>query len=71
MTWPSSSPVRIAVVGSGPAGVFACDALLTWADKNERKIVVDLFDTLPVPFGLLRHGVAPDHPRIKGIADNL
>ena len=71
MTWPSSSPLRIAVVGSGPAGVFACDALLTWADKNERKIVVDLFDTLPVPFGLLRHGVAPDHPRIKGIANNL
>ena len=71
MTWPSSSPVRIAVVGSGPAGVFACDALLTWADKNSHEIVVDLFDTLPVPFGLLRHGVAPDHPRIKGIADNL
>ena len=51
--------------------MFACDALLTWADKNEREIVVDLFDTLPVPFGLLRHGVAPDHPRIKGIANNL
>ena len=71
MTWPSSSPLRIAVVGSGPAGVFACDALLTWADKHDREIVVDLFDSLPVPFGLLRHGVAPDHPRIKGIANNL
>ncbi|MBB0967658.1 FAD-dependent oxidoreductase, partial [Dietzia aerolata] len=71
MTWSSTSPLRIAVVGSGPAGVFACDALLTWADKNEQEVVVDLFDTLPVPFGLLRHGVAPDHPRIKGIANNL
>lgn len=71
MTCPSSSPLRIAVVGSGPAGVFACDALLTWADEHDREIVVDLFDSLPVPFGLLRHGVAPDHPRIKGIANNL
>ncbi|MFL0577785.1 FAD-dependent oxidoreductase [Dietzia sp. 179-F 9C3 NHS] len=71
MTKSSDSLVRIAVVGSGPAGVYACEALLDWADSVGREIVVDLLDSLPVPFGLLRHGVAPDHPRIKGIARTL
>ena len=71
MTVASSSPVRVAVVGSGPAGVYTCEALLNWADQQGREIVLDLFDTLPVPYGLLRHGVAPDHPRIKGIARTL
>lgn len=71
MTTSSSSPIRVAVVGSGPAGVFTCEALLEWADAGDVEIVVDLVDTLPVPFGLLRHGVAPDHPRIKGIARTL
>lgn len=71
MTSASSSPIRVAVVGSGPAGVYACEALLEWADAVDREIVVDVVDRLPVPFGLLRHGVAPDHPRIKGIARTL
>lgn len=44
---------------------------MNWAEQNGREIVLDLFDTLPVPYGLLRHGVAPDHPRIKGIARTL
>lgn len=65
---PTDTPVRVAVVGSGPAGVYTCEALLAWADEHGRDIVVDLVDSLPVPYGLLRHGVAPDHPRIKGIA---
>ena len=63
--------VRVAVIGSGPAGVYTCEALLAWADEHGRDIVVDLIDRVPVPFGLLRHGVAPDHPRIKGIARTL
>ena len=74
MTTSSDSPLRVAVVGSGPAGVYACEALLDWSDSQEprgRGIVVDLLDRLPVPYGLLRHGVAPDHPRIKGIARTL
>ncbi|MDV8001650.1 FAD-dependent oxidoreductase [Rhodococcus sp. IEGM 1408] len=71
MTTPSDFPVRVAVVGSGPAGVYACESLLAWADQHERDIVVDCLDRLPVPYGLLRHGVAPDHPRIKGIARTL
>ena len=74
MTTPSDSALRVAVVGSGPAGVYACEALLNWSDNEDqsgRGIVVDLLDRLPVPYGLLRHGVAPDHPRIKGIARTL
>ncbi|MDX2356190.1 FAD-dependent oxidoreductase [Dietzia sp. PP-33] len=74
MTTSSDSALRVAVVGSGPAGVYACEALLDWSDSRDpsgRGIVVDLFDRLPVPYGLLRHGVAPDHPRIKGIARTL
>lgn len=74
MTSPSGSPFRVAVIGSGPAGVYASEALLDWSDTKDasgRGIVVDLIDRLPVPYGLLRHGVAPDHPRIKGIARTL
>ncbi|KAA0918758.1 FAD-dependent oxidoreductase [Dietzia sp. ANT_WB102] len=74
MTPVTDSPFRVAVVGSGPAGVYASEALLDWSDNRDpsaRGIVVDLFDQLPVPYGLLRHGVAPDHPRIKGIARTL
>ena len=74
MTTSSDSALRVAVVGSGPAGVFACESLLDWSDNKDpsgRGIVVDLLDRLPVPYGLLRHGVAPDHPRIKGIARTL
>ncbi len=74
MTPITESPFRVAVIGSGPAGVYACEALLDWSDVRDptgRGIVVDLIDRLPVPYGLLRHGVAPDHPRIKGIARTL
>src|SRR6187455_470339 len=61
-----SAPIRIAVVGSGPAGFYAAEALL--ADPN---IQVDVFDRLPCPFGLVRYGVAPDHPKIKSISTAL
>ena len=54
--------LRVAVVGSGPAGFFTVDALL----KNEDfEVSVDLYDRLPTPFGLVRFGVAPDHLKIK------
>jgi ferredoxin/flavodoxin---NADP+ reductase len=56
-------PLRIAVVGAGPAGIYAAD-LLTSKDPEAR---VDIFDRLPTPYGLIRYGVAPDHPRIKQI----
>jgi ferredoxin--NADP+ reductase len=55
--------LRIAVVGSGPAGFYAAEALLA----NETPTLVDVYDALPAPFGLVRYGVAPDHPKIKNI----
>src|SRR5919197_78041 len=55
-------PVRVAMVGAGPAGFYACEELL----KQER-FEVDLYDALPTPFGLVRAGVAPDHPKIKSV----
>src|ERR671930_1876567 len=55
-------PVRVAMVGAGPAGFYACEDLL----KQER-FEVDLYDALPTPFGLVRAGVAPDHPKIKSV----
>ncbi|TWP52827.1 pyridine nucleotide-disulfide oxidoreductase [Lentzea tibetensis] len=62
-----SRPLRIAVVGAGPAGVYAAD-LLT---KSDADVSIDLFEKLPAPYGLVRYGVAPDHPRIKGIVTAL
>ena len=56
-------PLRVAVIGSGPAGIYASDLLM----KSDRDVRVDLFERMPAPFGLIRYGVAPDHPRIKGI----
>src|SRR5690606_38332363 len=61
--------LRLAIVGAGPAGIYAADILL----KAERKfdVSIDLFEQLPAPYGLVRYGVAPDHPRIKGIVNAL
>ena len=58
------NPLRVAIVGSGPAGFYAAESLLTDA---ERIAEVDMFDRLPTPFGLVRAGVAPDHPKIKNV----
>lgn len=55
-------PLRVAIIGSGPAGFFAAEPLL----KSHVHCTVDMFDRLPVPFGLVRGGVAPDHPKIRG-----
>lgn len=61
--------LRLAIVGAGPAGIYAADILL----KAERKfdVSIDLFEHLPAPYGLVRYGVAPDHPRIKGVIGAL
>ncbi|MGP5268174.1 FAD-dependent oxidoreductase [Brachybacterium alimentarium] len=69
----SQKPFRLAVIGSGPAGVYAAETLLrTPQVKNgELEVSIDLFDRFPAPFGLIRYGVAPDHPRIKGIITAL
>ncbi|MFT4148478.1 MAG: FAD-dependent oxidoreductase [Micrococcaceae bacterium] len=61
--------LRVAVIGAGPAGVYAAD-ILTKAEKDF-DVSIDIFDRYPAPFGLIRYGVAPDHPRIKGIITAL
>jgi ferredoxin/flavodoxin---NADP+ reductase len=58
------SPIRIAVVGSGPAGFYAAGHLLK---DSTRRFEVDMLERLPTPWGLVRSGVAPDHPKIKSV----
>jgi ferredoxin--NADP+ reductase len=60
----SGNPLRVAIVGSGPAGFYAAEHLLR---SEELDFCVDVFDRLPTPFGLVRAGVAPDHPKIKSV----
>jgi ferredoxin/flavodoxin---NADP+ reductase len=69
------SPLRVAIVGSGPAGFYAAEHLMKRSpgpdgpgrEVEEPLVVVDMFDRLPTPFGLVRAGVAPDHPKIKSV----
>ncbi|MET4051148.1 ferredoxin--NADP+ reductase [Frigoribacterium sp. PvP054] len=61
--------LRLAIVGAGPAGIYAAD-ILAKAEKAF-DVSIDLFEQLPAPYGLVRYGVAPDHPRIKGIVNAL
>ena len=61
--------LRLAIIGAGPAGIYAADILLKAEEQFD--ISIDLFDHLPAPYGLVRYGVAPDHPRIKGIITAL
>ncbi len=58
-------PLRVAVVGSGPAGFYAAEALLRSEDPA---VVVDMLERLPTPWGLVRFGVAPDHEKIKAVS---
>jgi ferredoxin/flavodoxin---NADP+ reductase len=55
------NPLRVAVVGSGPSGFYATEALL----KGGCTVEVDMIERLAAPYGLVRHGVAPDHPKLK------
>lgn len=65
----SNAPVlRVAVVGAGPAGIYAADAL---TKQKAIPVTVDVIDRLPTPFGLVRYGVAPDHVKIKSISRAL
>lgn len=62
-----SNPLRVAVVGAGPAGIYASDILT----QSGLDVSIDLIERNPAPFGLVRYGVAPDHPWIKAIIDAL
>ena len=57
-------PLRVAIIGSGPSGFYAADMLYK---VSTIKVKIDMFDRLPAPYGLVRYGVAPDHPKIKNI----
>ncbi|OBG93984.1 NADP oxidoreductase [Mycobacterium sp. E3251] len=62
-------PYHVAIVGSGPSGFFAASSLLKAADASEDiDVAVDMLEMLPTPWGLVRSGVAPDHPKIKSIS---
>lgn len=58
--------MRVAVIGAGPSGIYAAEHLAT-----QYHVEVDVFDALPVPFGLVRYGVAPDHFSIRSVRDKL
>ena len=60
-----SAPLRVAVVGSGPAAFYAAAALLASEDP---RVDVDMIERLPTPWGLVRLGVAPDHPQLKTVS---
>jgi ferredoxin--NADP+ reductase len=61
----TSRPIRVAVIGSGPAGFYAAGALLA---SDDPRVEVDMIERLPTPWGLVRLGVAPDHPNIKAVS---
>lgn len=58
------NPLRVAIIGSGPSGFYAAEHIL---GHDDIRVQVDMFDRLPTPFGLVRAGVAPDHPKIKSV----
>jgi len=57
-------PLRVAIIGAGPSGIYAAEALIK---QTEIDVSVDVFDRLPTPYGLVRYGVAPDHQTIKSV----
>lgn len=65
---PSAIPLTVAIIGAGPSGIYAAEAL---TQQTEVPVQVAVIDRLPVPFGLVRYGVAPDHHSIRSIRNTL
>ena len=59
-----ASPLRVSIIGSGPAAFYAADHLLK---QDGLHVEIDMFERLPIPYGLVRSGVAPDHHQIKSV----
>jgi ferredoxin--NADP+ reductase len=68
MTPSPTTGLRVAVIGAGPAGYYAAEHLLA---SEGPVVAVDMFDRLPTPWGLVRAGVAPDHPKIKSVSERF
>ena len=68
MAGSAEHPLRVAIIGSGPAGFYAAGHLLKSKSHPDLNVQVDMFDRLPTPWGLVRGGVAPDHPNIKAVS---
>lgn len=64
MSYTAERPLRVGIIGAGPSGFFAADALIK---QQDIPVSIDLYDRLPTPFGLVRYGVAPDHQKIKSV----
>lgn len=60
--------IHACIIGSGPAGYYAADELLKTQIKD---LKIHMFEKLPTPFGLVRYGVAPDHPEVKYVESNF
>jgi ferredoxin--NADP+ reductase len=73
VTTPRTPGLKVAVVGSGPAGLYTAEALVKQAAllPDPVPVLVDVLDRLPTPYGLVRYGVAPDHKSIKSVANYL
>jgi ferredoxin/flavodoxin---NADP+ reductase len=67
-TGTTDQPLRVAIVGSGPSGFYAAGHLLKSKSHPDLAVQVDVYDRLPTPWGLVRGGVAPDHPNIKAVS---
>lgn len=64
----SARPLRLAVIGSGPSGFYAASKILQTLPESSslgRNVEIHMYDRLPTPYGLVRYGVAPDHPEVK------
>ncbi|HVD55684.1 MAG TPA: NADP oxidoreductase, partial [Thermoleophilaceae bacterium] len=64
----AEAPLRVAIIGSGPSGFYAAGHLLKAKSHPDLVAHVDVYDRLPTPWGLVRGGVAPDHPNIKAVS---
>jgi ferredoxin--NADP+ reductase len=65
---PAHAPLTVAIIGAGPSGIYAAEAL---SQQSEVPVEIAVIDRLPVPFGLVRYGVAPDHHSIRSIRNTL
>lgn len=68
---PSKQPTKIAIIGSGPAALYTAQYVLKNIDKEYPPPIIDIYEKLPVPFGLVRYGVAPDHQDVKNVINSF